>query len=281
MGDIYHAGSTYAGSVPIDDTQATATNTWSAQKINNEINELSDTSNAILNDVGAKNLLPNKATSQTVSGVTFTVNSDGTIRAVGTATSAILFDISIKPTLADGTYILSGCPQGGSQDTYYLHYTNAVDTAFSDYGNGVEFTPFDYTQNPNAKVRLCIKPAAGAVNLLFKPMIRPVSIADDTYVPYAMTNRELTQSTSKLTQSAVRVVIYDPITVNCAVGNNYANIPNLDVVNLFGVIVTGVTAGYSYETINNIVFVPSTNKLAISVTRAQNVTVKCASLHLF
>lgn len=38
MGDIYHTGNTYAGSVPIDDAQTTATNTWSAQKINNEIN---------------------------------------------------------------------------------------------------------------------------------------------------------------------------------------------------------------------------------------------------
>lgn len=36
MGDIYHAGSTYAGSLPIDDTQATATNTWSAQKIQDD-----------------------------------------------------------------------------------------------------------------------------------------------------------------------------------------------------------------------------------------------------
>lgn len=34
MGDIYHKGDTYAGSVPIDDTQTTAINTWSAQKIN-------------------------------------------------------------------------------------------------------------------------------------------------------------------------------------------------------------------------------------------------------
>lgn len=36
MGDIYHAGNTFAGSVPIDDTQTTATNTWSAQKINDD-----------------------------------------------------------------------------------------------------------------------------------------------------------------------------------------------------------------------------------------------------
>lgn len=169
------------------------------------IDELAVTSDCMLNELGAKNLCPNTATSQTVNGVTFTVNSDGTIRAVGTATSAILFEISIKPTLEDGTYILSGCPQGGSPDTYYLHYTNAVDTAFSDYGEGVEFTPFDYAQSPNAKVRLCIKPAAGAVDLLFKPMIRPASIVDSTYVPYAMTNRELTNNPNTISSNVAGV----------------------------------------------------------------------------
>ena len=51
MGDIYHAGNTYAGSVPIDDTQATATNTWSGQKINNEIDTKASKSIITSNDV--------------------------------------------------------------------------------------------------------------------------------------------------------------------------------------------------------------------------------------
>lgn len=34
MGDIYHAGNTYAGSLPIDDTKVSDTSTWSSQKIN-------------------------------------------------------------------------------------------------------------------------------------------------------------------------------------------------------------------------------------------------------
>jgi hypothetical protein len=51
MGDIYHTGDTYAGSVPIDDTQTTATNTWSAQKINNEIDTKASKSIITSNDV--------------------------------------------------------------------------------------------------------------------------------------------------------------------------------------------------------------------------------------
>lgn len=34
MGDIYHAGEVYAGSVPIDDTKTSDKSTWSSQKIN-------------------------------------------------------------------------------------------------------------------------------------------------------------------------------------------------------------------------------------------------------
>lgn len=35
MGDIYHAGESYAGSVPIDDTDTSPDKVWSSQKINN------------------------------------------------------------------------------------------------------------------------------------------------------------------------------------------------------------------------------------------------------
>jgi hypothetical protein len=35
-------------------------------------------------------------------------------------------------------------------------------------------------------------------NLVFKPMLRPASIQDDTYVPYSMTNREMTAKISNV-----------------------------------------------------------------------------------
>lgn len=177
--------------INIGDAFVVDTNIEAAEPIAKTLTGLREEFNQVNNNLGVKNLLPNNAVTQTLNGITITVNNDGTIRTVGSATSVLTFDVAIKPPLSDGTYILSGCPQGGANDTYYMHYTNLKDTVFQDYGEGVEFTPFDYTLNPKARVRICIKPAAGEVDLLFKPMIRPTYITDDTYEPYARSNQEL------------------------------------------------------------------------------------------
>ena len=79
-------------------------------------------------DTGAKNLLKITAQSQTVSGVTFTVNNDGTITVNGTnSTDANIFyylvqrgDAVLREKILNKTVALSGCPQGGSTSTYRL-----------------------------------------------------------------------------------------------------------------------------------------------------------------
>lgn len=151
---------------------------------------------SMMNVNGAKNILPCElAVSDTISGVTFTVNSDGTIIVNGTATEDISYALhantEILPPNRD--CILTGCPSGGSKNTYFLviglwtgsHYN----TARSDYGSGIAFN-----SNNGLGVSAGINIKAGTVinNLTFKPMIRDGAIADDTYVPYAMPNRQLT-----------------------------------------------------------------------------------------
>ena len=42
-------------------------------------------------------------------------------------------------------------------------------------------------------VQIVVKNGASISNLTFKPMLRLASDPDDTYQPYAMTNRELTE----------------------------------------------------------------------------------------
>ena len=76
-------------------------------------NETSD----IVDVLGAKNLLPNNATSQTVNGVTFTVNSDGSVTASGTAASNVSFVISYA-NYEKGTYIATKSHQ------YQYHCTD-------------------------------------------------------------------------------------------------------------------------------------------------------------
>lgn len=132
-----------------------------------------------------KNYLQITATSQTVNGVTFTVNADGTVKANGTASSAAEF--VIKSDVSGNTYagmILSGCPNGGGGSTYRL-FEQVQGSPWtylaSDGGGGATLPTTTY-----ATVRFVIRVESGVSvnNLVFKPMIRPASITDSTYVPY-------------------------------------------------------------------------------------------------
>lgn len=131
---------------------------------------------------------PYDSNSQTISGVTFTVNSDGTIKANGTATAEINFNLLISKSLASvgitsGTYTLNGCPSGGSSSTYRIQIRQNSSWA-TDNGSGVNFT-YNDSSPVNDLVRINILSGATVNNLTFKPMIRLASEADATYEPYS------------------------------------------------------------------------------------------------
>ena len=61
--------------------------------------------------VSGKNLMPRKSFESTeINGITFTLNNDGSITAVGNCTNNIFFDFTGKFTIPDGIYYLSGTP---------------------------------------------------------------------------------------------------------------------------------------------------------------------------
>ena len=57
------------------------------------------------------NILKNTAKTQTINGVTFTVNKDGTVIANGTATAESFIAINTFSYIANQDYMLSGCPK--------------------------------------------------------------------------------------------------------------------------------------------------------------------------
>lgn len=142
---------------------------------------------------GAKNLLKNVRTTTTHRGITFTVNEDGSVTASGTndGTGASLFNINAQTSLAlpSGDYILTGCPAGGSETGYFMDVTRTSGSSLEDTGSGVGFTVGGtYTVN---EFRIVISRNITVDNLTFYPMIRRAEITDDSYAPYAPTNREL------------------------------------------------------------------------------------------
>lgn len=140
--------------------------------------------------LGAKNLLPNNAVSQVIDGIQFAVNSDGsvTLNTVGTRTTFTTLTLS-TPNLPSNDYIVSGCPSGGSQESYYLNFkVNDSWSGNQDYGSGKEVTGIIN------EVGISVPATYSPSNVTFYPMIRLASDTDPTYQPYAMTNKELTDA---------------------------------------------------------------------------------------
>lgn len=142
----------------------------------------------VIANLGAKNVLKLTLTTQTTSGIMFTVNDDQTITVTGTLASGasnVAITIATVSGLS-GDYILSGCPSGGSGSTYRL-YRAGASSSQSDTGNG-----YTYTFEPGNTHAIRIYLYAGnTFNLTFKPMLRPAEITDNTFQKYAPSNREL------------------------------------------------------------------------------------------
>lgn len=136
-----------------------------------------------------KNLLvhPYHEASNTDAGITWTVNSDGSITANGTATgNAIIYLTSQSIITKDvilsvpaGAYIFSGCPAGGSSKTYWVSVSYSYDgwatTKYaSDVGAGVRLT-VDY----EAEVLIACRVMSGTTvsNIVFKPQLEKGSAA--------------------------------------------------------------------------------------------------------
>lgn len=128
------------------------------------------------------NKLNNTATTQTINGVEFTVNDDGTILVNGTATNLINF---IFYSLSGGlvgnkAYSLTGCPAGGNYSNGYSLSINAQGTLLDEGSGSVNTVPSE-GRDISARIRI----ASGTVcnNLIFKPMIVEGS-TEKTYEPY-------------------------------------------------------------------------------------------------
>ena len=166
-------------------------------------------SNGIL---GAKNLnaYPYSETSHTERGVNWTDNGDGSFTANRTATNTNNSNFQCHTrtkgekenlVLKNGTYIFSGCPSGGNSTTYamVISRSNPNSGAYQqlgmDTGDGITLTlDGDYYSNDEVVIGItCIIGGSyNAQNLTFKPMIRLAEDTDNTWQPYAMTNKELT-----------------------------------------------------------------------------------------
>lgn len=169
--------------------------------LNSNTENIESNVDSILNALGAKNLLPANAKSETINGITYTVNNDGSIKAEGTATGTSYLKIfggygydhvALPNWLQKGKeYIVSDGTTDG-HPTVLISFYDTDGTGISAYNRS------NFTVPENAVyVGVFVWVTNGTtVDGTVYPMIRPAKVTDDTYVPYAMINSELTNKVS-------------------------------------------------------------------------------------
>ena len=157
--------------------------------INSVLNSTADEIATIVNEYGSKNLAdPSLIFNTTVNGVTKKNNGDGSITCSGTSTSPKAFYLPLieVPNLGKGTYIFTPNPMTDATYIYQIYKDGRY------WNNYVLTKTIEITEAGKYSFGVAIKSNATISNT-FKPMLRYAAIKDDTYVPYAMTNRELTE----------------------------------------------------------------------------------------
>ena len=167
----------------------------------NKMATASDITNVyeVMGQNGAKNYAyPTTTNNVTINGATYSYDDENVVNvnkdSVSTSDSYYEY---CKIKMPKGSYLVSGC-EGGSQSTFYfiLRVRNADDTAdessaFVYDGESSTFTvPED---NRYVKIYIAVFKNTILTDKKLYPMIRLASDPDDTYQPYAMTNRELTE----------------------------------------------------------------------------------------
>jgi hypothetical protein len=140
--------------------------------------------------VTGKNVLRDDRESITTRGVTFTVNSDGSITAVGTSTSEFdLYVTLVGPVYLDQSkqYFLSGSPSTSSSTTYRLmgkvtKQDNTYQYIADNTGNGVQLPSSAKTISVYINIKNGI-----SINTTFYPMVEE-GTTKTSYEPYTHTD---------------------------------------------------------------------------------------------
>lgn len=140
--------------------------------------------------VCGKNILENTFTGNTINGVKFTVNADGSITANGTANASILFTINmaVHSIVPGEGYTISGCPTvnvDGICRLYFAQHNNLgaiANTNTYDIGSGATAKILPECQY----LWVGFYANSGTVfsGATIYPMIRPASVTDAAYEPY-------------------------------------------------------------------------------------------------
>lgn len=150
----------------------------------NELKELSVDGVCEQETTSGKNKLANtNGATQTINGITFTKNGNGTITANGTATDGINYYINgynfsdIEPN----TYYLSDKVIGESGDTYFTYYEFKNNDVFNLSTYGVKTRTI--SSKLEGRSRIVVRSGQTLNNIVFKPMLE-IGSKETDFEPY-------------------------------------------------------------------------------------------------
>lgn len=156
----------------------------------------------VMGQMGAKNLLENNGATQTISGVAFTKNNDGSVTVNGTATANINYDINTEYAF-EAESILTGTPSDAPANLFLYSYpVNTPSSGGSQKTDNGTGATLDYPEANILRIRIYMASGVTASNVVFKPMIRLAADNDSIYQPYAKTNQQLTAEINELEKAA-------------------------------------------------------------------------------
>lgn len=191
--------------------------------------------------LGAKNLLsyPYDQNTTTSNGITYTVQSDGSILINGTSTAYSFCVLKRQEgLLPKGSYIISFNAKDidSAQINLSIGLTNQQTYAYTTKvginknNNNIKFTIDDTWDNNYTEVRISINSNTTVDNLILYPMIRVAEDTDDTWTPYAKTNKELTDDIKELeglkgtvSRGAVSTSVIEGDIINNIASKTYAH----------------------------------------------------------
>ena len=115
----------------------------------------------------------NSRATATTNGVTFTNNGDGSITVSGESSNTVTFnsvETSGNVAVTGHVYFLSGCPSGGSSNTYYLQDPMQTGSRYIDTGSGKVFKKTSVSNRLLTQIYV-VNGANISTPVKFKPMI--------------------------------------------------------------------------------------------------------------
>ena len=170
--------------------------------INSVLNSTASEITTIVNEYSAKNLLSLKTTVSKVnaSGLNVSFIDGGGIRVYGTKTTSANGDLyfvpTAKTTLKPNTkYTLTVANSASNAITARMHLNADGKTVYAIAEKNKTSISFTTPTGSDIYVEVYAVSVTdnNPIDITVYPMLRYASIKDDTFVPYAMTNRELTE----------------------------------------------------------------------------------------